>query len=79
MVAREIGRGGVKARIKEMVIDDPSIGLDDILRKLSSKSRDQEDDKNLPSRFMVESIRSDTRQTLRLLKSLGYLSKAVPI
>lgn len=74
MVERE--RGSVRDRIRRMVIDDPEITSEVIIGRLKPK-----DDKKaeVPSKFMVESLRTDTRQTLRLLRDLGLLDTKVRI
>jgi len=57
---------GIKVRIKDLVIDEPNIGLEDLLVKLS-KGGDK------MSRMTVSSVRSETRHTLRVLKQKGKL------
>jgi hypothetical protein len=69
---RERG-GSMRDRIRRMVIDDPEITIDEILSSIKPKNDKRAE---LPSRFMVDSLRNDTRQTLRLLKDLGFLDAA---
>lgn len=57
---------GIKVRIKDLVIDEPNIPLEDLLAKLS-KGGDK------MSRMTVSSVRSETRHTLRVLKQKGKL------
>jgi hypothetical protein len=57
---------GIKVRIKDLVIDEPHITLEDLLAKLS-KGGDK------MSRMTVSSVRSETRHTLRVLKQRGKL------
>jgi len=73
MVERERGSGSVRDRIRRMVVDDPDITAVSIMTKL--KPRDDAK-AEVPSKFMVESLRTDTRQMLRLLKDMGHLTKA---
>lgn len=63
---------GTKAQIKLMVFNDPDITSGEIMDKLAKKSTNV-------SRFTVDGIRSDTRQTLRLLRGRGLLSEKVNI
>lgn len=76
MVARERGTGSVRERIRRMVIEDPNIKTDAILGALKPKNEVKAE---MPSRFMVDTLRNDTRQTLRLLRDLGYLTDDVRI
>lgn len=66
----------VKSRIKKMILRDPGITTDEILTELARKGGK---DAPLPSRFLVDGIRNDTRQTLRLLKQAGLLADGVQI
>jgi hypothetical protein len=73
MVERERGSGSIRDRIRRMVIEDPmNITTKDILAKLKPKNDAKAE---VPSKFMIESLRTDTRQTLRLLKDMGHLTK----
>lgn len=74
MVERERG-GSVKDRIKRMVIEDPGINFTGITDRLKRGG----DKVELPSEMLIESVRSDTRQTLRLLADMGLLSSKVKI
>lgn len=57
---------GIKATIKDLVIDQPHISLEDLLTKLQKGG-------NKMSRMTVSSVRSETRHTLRVLKAKGRL------
>lgn len=73
MVERERMRGGsgsMRDRIRRMVIDDEEIDLKTILAKLKPKNDPKAE---MPSKFMIETLRTDTRQMLRLLRELGRL------
>lgn len=70
MVERE--RGSVRDRIRRMVIEDPEIPSKDIIASLKPKS---DKGAEVPSKFMVDSLRTETRQALRMLKDLGYLTR----
>jgi hypothetical protein len=72
MVERERIRGGgsIRDRIRLMVIDDEEIKTKDIIAKLKPKNDPKAE---MPSKFLIESLRNDTRQTLRLLRELGRI------
>lgn len=65
-----------KAAIKRLIIADPGMPAEEILDALGRKARKGT---ALPSKFLVDSIRSDTRETLKLLKELGFLHRSIRI
>ena len=62
----------IKEQIKLMIFKDPGIPTKDIMDKLSKRNV-------APSKFTVEGIRADTRNTLKLLNRRGMLSKDIKI
>lgn len=75
MVERERmrGSGSIRDRIRLMVIDNENIETKDIIAKLKPKNDPKAE---MPSKFMIETLRTDTRQMLRLLRELGRLRSA---
>lgn len=57
---------GVKAEIKQLLLDDPSISADAIIEKLAKRGTP-------PSKFTVASIRADFRHSLKFLIQKGLL------
>lgn len=55
-----------KKQIKQMVLDNPKITAVEIINRLAKRNA-------APSKFLVEGVRSDMRQTLKLLKERGLI------
>ncbi len=62
----DLGRESLSLRVKRMVINNPNLRIEDLMAKLAK-------DGYIASRFVVASIRQDTRATLRLLKEARML------
>lgn len=60
----DLERESLSLHIKRMVIKNPNLRIEDLMTKLAK-------DGYTASRFVVASIRQDTRATLRLLKEAG--------
>lgn len=64
---------GVGVRIKELLIANPDLSAQDIIDTIIKNGG------TVPTKFTVSAIRSDTRQTLKLLKNKGLLSDTIKI
>lgn len=72
MVERQRSGGGIKDRIKRMVIDDEGIDTKMVLERLA---RDLKGGSHveMPSKMLVDSVCTDTRQTIRLMREMGRM------
>lgn len=59
--------GGIKDRIKRLLLDDPTMNTEELMQELTKGGAEA------PSKFTVSGIRAEFRHSLKLLKAEGHL------